>query len=163
MAMISTGVPAVADAAIYVQLEVSGGDSLIVIGNGSQCANGPLDCIEVTKGSSPNLYFDLDKACKSGGPEYQLEQIRIAMADKDWPTAGNPLPDDVADDFYADKDTGVIDLVRGNHGWNKLSKDRIKLKDKNSREYMVFYEITARQCDGNGTIVLDPMVRNDGR
>ena len=85
------------------------------------------------------------------------------MTEKDWPTTNNPLPDDVAEDFYADKDTGIVDLAKGNHGWNDLSKSRIKLKDKNSRAYTIFYEITARQCDGNGTILLDPMVRNGGK
>ena len=155
--------PAVVTAAIHVELEVSGGTSLVATANDSQCTDGPIDCIDVVKGSSPNLYFDLDNACKPDGPDYQLVQIRIAMSEKDWPTTSNPLPDDVAEDFYADRDTGIVDLAGGNHGWNDLSKSRIKLKDKNSGAYTVFYEITARQCTGDGTIMLDPMVRNGGK
>ena len=132
--------PAASAAAVHVELEVSGGTSLVVTANDSRCADGPMDCIEVAKGSSPNLYFDLDNACKSDGPEYQLAQIRIAMAEKDWPTTSNPLPDDVAEDFYADKYTGIVDLVGGNHGWNDLSKSRIKLKDKNGTMFTLMQD-----------------------
>ncbi len=155
--------PAAAQAAIHVDLavdETTSPASLKVTGNNAQCADGPVDCIDVSKGSSPNLYFDLDRACSSFGPNYRLSQFRIAMTEKGWPTAENPLPDYVAADFNADATTGVVDLGAGS---NQLRDYRIKLKDENSKAYDVFYEITATACDGSGTIVLDPTVRNTGK
>lgn len=169
MAVISLGalfLPAAAYAAIHVKLAVnfdSNPPSLIVVSNDSRCTDGPEDCIEVSRGSSPNIFFDLDKACGEGGPNYELQQIRIAMAEKYWPSGDNPLPQYVADDFYADPYNGVIDLVGGDDGKNSLKGDRIKLKDNNSSAYTVFYEITARQCDGDGFITLDPAVNNNGK
>jgi len=157
--------PLAASAAVQVKLAVNDDTSLYVTSNDSQCAGGPIDCIDVAKGSSPNLFFDLDNACKSGGPAYRLTQIRIAMASKDWPTSTNPLPQYVVDDFYADPNTGVIDLVGGDGGNNSLKDDRIKLKDNNqhTNPYTVFYEITAQQCNGTGEIFLDPSVKNGGK
>jgi hypothetical protein len=155
--------PAMAVAAIHVKLAVNGNTSLYVTENDAQCPDGPLDCVEVAKGSSPNLFFELDNACMAGGPEYGLQQIRIAMAAKDWPTSSNPLPQYAVDDFNADPESGVIDLVPGTDNENAQRDNMIKFKDKNSRAYTVYYEITARQCNGGGTIVLDPSVRNGGK
>ena len=155
--------PLAAMAAIHVKLAVNNDTSLYVTANDSQCADGPADCVEVAKGSSPNLFFELDNACQSGGPQYGLEQIRIAMASKDWPTSANPLPQYVADDFNADPNSGVIDLKPDNASDNSQSQNRIKFKDKNSQAYTVFYEITARQCNGSGEIFLDPSVKNGGK
>jgi len=155
--------PLAAMAAIHVKLAVDNDTSLYVTQNDSQCANEPADCVEVAKGSSPNIFFELDNACQQGGPQYGLQQIRIAMASKDWPTSENPLPGYVADDFDADPTTGVINLIPGNASENSQSDDRIKFKDKNSKAYTVFYEITAQQCAGTSTIVLDPSVKNGGK
>lgn len=155
--------PALALAAIHVDLAVdstTAPPSLHVIGNDSQCPGGALDCIQVSKGDSPNLYFDLDKACESGGPAYKLEQFRIAMAEKQWPSSSNPLPADAADDFNADPNSGLVNLAAGS---NRLKDARIKFKDKNSSAYTVFYEITARECNGEGEIKLDPSITNTGK
>ena len=70
--------PGFALAAVHVELAVDGTTSppsLYVILNDSRCPGGPIDCIEVKKGSSPNLLFDLDDSCKAGGPEYRLSQF----------------------------------------------------------------------------------------
>jgi hypothetical protein len=153
----------VAVAAIQVELVVdtsTAPPTLQVVSNSSQCKGGPLDCIEVAKFTKPNIRFLLEDACEPDGPEYKLQQIRIGMVDKVWPTAANPLWDAVASDFNADADTGVIDLTAGK---NKLGDDRIKFKNKNSADYMVFYEITAQECTGAGTITLDPRIRNYGK
>lgn len=155
--------PALALAAIHVDLAVdttTAPPGLQVIANDAQCPGGALDCIQVSKGDSPNLYFDLAKACQSGGPAYKLAQFRIAMAEKQWPTGSNPLPADAADDFNADPDSGFINLTGGS---NELKDDRIKFKDKNSSAYTVFYEITAQECSGDGEIKLDPSIINTGK
>lgn len=155
--------PALALAAVHVDLAVDTGTtppSLQVTGNDAQCPAGPLDCIRVSKGDSPNLYFDLAKACQSGGPAYKLAQFRIAMAEKQWPSSSNPLPSDAADDFNADPYSGVVDLASSSNG---LSDARIKFKDKNSSAYTVFYEITAKECNGEGEIKLDPSITNTGK
>ncbi|HLF31226.1 MAG TPA: hypothetical protein VI566_09420 [Xanthomonadales bacterium] len=159
--------PGIALAAIDVELVVNtSGTSpvLEVISNSSPCPNDPdKSCIAVAKRSSPNLRFSLEDACQPGGPEYKLEGIRITMINKVWPTTASPLPPQAAGDFFADANTGVIDLVNGNGGANKLQNDRIKFKDKNSHAYTVFYEISAKQCTGTGTIKLDPSIGNTGK
>jgi hypothetical protein len=133
---------------------------LYVILNDSKCPGGADDCIEVARGSSHNLFFDLDNSCKASGPEYKLQQFRIAMSSKNWPTSGNPLPAHVVDDFDADPNTGYVNLAGGD---NQLKDERIKLRDMNSSAYEVFYEITAVSCTGNGEIKLDPTIRNTGK
>jgi hypothetical protein len=153
----------IAAAAIQVELVVdtsTGTPTLQVVSNTSACAGGPLDCISVAKFTKPNIRFLLEDACEPDGSEYKLQQIRIGMVDKVWPTPANPLWAAVASDFHADADTGVVDLSAGK---NKLADDRIKFKNKNSADYMVFYEITAKECTGAGTITLDPRIRNYGR
>jgi len=157
--------PLAAMAAIHVKLAVNDDTSLSVSSSSSPCQGEPIDVICVAKGSSPNLFFELDNACEAGGPQYGLEQIRIAMAPKQWPSSSNPLPQYVVGDFNADPDSGVINLASGNGSDNSKSSSRIKFKDKNqhTEPYTVFYEITAQQCNGSGTIVLDPSVRNGGK
>ena len=155
--------PGMAMAAVHVELAVDGTTApprLYVILNDSKCRGGADDCIEVAKGSSHNLFFDLDDSCKASGPEYRLAQFRIAMNSKDWPTSGNPLPPHVANDFDADPNTGFVNLASGE---NQLKDERIKLRDKNSSAYEVFYEITAVSCTGSGEIKLDPTIRNGGK
>ena len=151
--------PAATMAAIHIELDVADG-ALYVSSNSGRCPDGRIDCIAVQKGDEPHLFFDLAKACKRDGPPYKLNRFRIAMKDKHWPTADNPLPANVASDFNADPSTGVVDLTAGE---NQLKDDRIKLKDRNNSAYTVYYEIQATGCDGSGEIVLDPAIRNTGK
>jgi hypothetical protein len=153
----------IATAAVQLELVVNTSTApptLEVVSNSSQCAGGPLDCIAVAKYTKPNIRFLLEDACKADGPEYKLQQIRIGMVHKVWPSAANPLWADVVDDFHASATTGIIDL---DYGKNKLDDDRIKFKNKNSFEYMVFYEITAMHCTASDIITLDPRIRNYGK
>ena len=75
------------------------------------------------------------------------------------------LPAIVVRDF----DTAVDGTVKwsntaGNN--NKLQDDKIKIKDKNEGEYVVFFQIEASKCDpelpGPDVILLDPRVENTG-
>jgi hypothetical protein len=162
--------PITAWSAIHVELKVNNaGDALEIEGNDQPCpgASGSSDltCIEVKKGQSPNIIFHLDDACDAdvaGHPEYMLhaDSIRITMIEKVWPTGADKLPVLVADDFEADRNSGVIDL--GAAG-NSFASDRIKFKNKNSHAYSVYYEINAQKCaDPSQSIVLDPIIRNPG-
>ena len=152
-------VPALAVAAIHVELGVAN-MALYVIDNDARCPDAEIDCIQTTRGDEPDIFFDLDKACKPDGPQYKLSQFRIAMAEKQWPNPDFPLPGYAARDFNADPNTGVVDLSAGN---NQLKDDRIKLKDSNSDVYTVYYEVQAVPCAGGDPIVLDPAVRNTGK
>lgn len=156
----SACIPVVAHAArVDVELEVSGSE-LIVTGNSKRCEGGPIDCIEVAKRSSPNIFFYLDNACGpgAGAPQYKLSGISLSMV-KGVPVGpSNPLPQVVVGDFDADPATGAIKLPQG-----QLSNDRIKFRNKNTQEYTVYYEITASPCSGSGAPVkLDPSIRNQG-
>ena len=160
-------VPHLAVAAIDVDLAVNTNLSppiLEIVGNSSKCPDRGLDCIEVAKYSQPNIRFNLEDACDtaSSGPEYKLQEIRISMVDKVWPSSAFPLPPDVASDFNADGATGLVDL---NAGKNKRTDDRIKFKNKNSKEYTIFFEITAQHCTNAAmpAIKLDPSIRNLGK
>jgi hypothetical protein len=149
-------------AATHVELKASpeiNPTHLEVVANDSQCAGGPIDCIEVPRGSGHNMFFDLDKACKAGGPNYKLSAFRLANANKEWPTADKPLRDEIVKDFNADPTTGYI---KWDSNDNTLSDERIKLKNKNIKAYSVYYEVTATKCDGTGEIKLDPVIRNGG-
>lgn len=151
--------PTLATAAIHVELGVAN-SALYVISNDAKCPDEGIDCIQTTKGDEPDIFFDLAKACKDGGPQYRLSQFRIAMAEKQWPNPDYPLPAYAADDFNADPNTGIVDLTAGN---NQLKDDRIKLKDSNSDVYTVYYEVQAVPCAGGDSIVLDPAIRNTGK
>jgi hypothetical protein len=142
---------------IDIELQVSG-TVISVTGNSKQCDGGPVDCIEVAKNSTPNMFFHLDDACQLNGPQYKLDAIRLSMV-KGVPTdPGNPLPAVVAQDFDTNAD-GRIKLPGG-----QLKDEQIKFKNKNSREYTVFYEIEAIPCSGGGAgIKLDPAIRNGGK
>jgi len=155
-------IPAVATAATHVELKASpesNPTALEVIDNDSQCTGSDKTCIDVPKGSSHNMFFDLDKACKQGGPNYKLSAFRLAEAHKVWPTPAKPLRQDIADDFNADPTTGYIKWDTND---STLSDARIKLKNKNIKAYSVYYEITATACNGAGEIKLDPVIRNGG-
>ncbi len=156
------GFPALAMAATHIELESTpqgNPTTLGVIDNDSQCPGVDMTCIDVPQGSSANMFFDLDKACKQGGPNYKLSAFRLADVNKVWPTPEKPLDKKVAADFNADPTTGYIKWD-GNE--NTLSDQRIKLKNNNVQAYSVYYEITAMECNGSGEIKLDPVIRNGG-
>ena len=134
---------------------------LVVVGNELPCAPGePLNCIEVAKGMSPHIFFNLPKACKQDGPQYRLTGFRITETDKVWPTPENPMTADIAKDFCADRNTGEVDLRYCN---NQRKDDRLKIKNFNSFEATVYYEITAVTCaDEQDAIYLDPQIKNRG-
>lgn len=152
-------------AAVEVELELddlADPTALVITANDSPCDGMILNCIQVEAKDSPHLFFYLKNACKDGGPQYKLETFKITQVDKTWPTVENPLNLLVANDFYANPKTGIVDLEAGK---NKLKDEKIKLKNFNSREYTVFYEIAASPCDEASTdpdIYLDPEIRNKG-
>jgi hypothetical protein len=155
-------------AAVNVDLELDDPTTptaLVITANNSKC-DGPigpiLDCIKVAVGTKPHLFFKLKNACKKGGPQYKLSSFKVTQINKVWPTVLNPLNSWVANDFYADPKTGLVDFSAG---YNKLKADgsMMKLKNFNSHEYTVFYEISAKHCDATEPdIFLDPEVRNKG-
>jgi len=154
--------PTIALAATHIELEASpqgAPTTLVVIDNDSQCPGEDKTCIDVSHGSSANMFFDLDQACKQGGPNYKLSAFRLAEANKSWPTPAKPLKQEIADDFNVDPTTRYMKWD-GND--NTVSDGRIKLKNKNIKAYSVYYEVTATACTGAGEIKLDPVIRNGG-
>ncbi len=153
-------------AAVNVDLELDSlttPTALIITANNSKCDGTILDCIEVALNTKPHLFFELKNACKEDGPQYKLSSFKVTQINKFWPTVFNPLNSVVANDFYADPKTGLVDLTAGN---NKLNADgsKMKLKNFNSHEYTVFYEISAEHCTDTTKpdIFLDPEIRNKG-
>ena len=155
------GFSTLAMAAVQVGLQVSG-SKLVVISNNAQCAGGPIDCIDVQKGTKPNLFFNLNGACGNNGPDFKLTAFRIGVQNKVWPTPSTPLPADIAQDFHANPQTGYVDL---GYGTNQLSGNKIKLKDNNGSPYSIYYEVTAAHCTDMTAqdIHLDPQIKNGGR
>ena len=151
--------------AIQVDLEIDTGvnpPALKVTNNSNPCDSGPgnSDCIEVAKGSQPHMYFNLKNACNAGGPDYKLMKFRITEKNKDWPSLRNPMNQEVAKDFCADRNSGYVELRNCR---NQRKDDKLKLKNFNSKEANVYYEITAEPCSGSGdAIYLDPVIRNKG-
>ena len=160
LVFLALGFSTAAMAAIQVDLDVMGSE-LIVTGNNAQCAGGPIECIDVEKGTKPNLFFNLKGACDASGPAYQLTAFRIGIQNKVWPTPSTPLPANIATDFNANPQTGYVDLSQGN---NQLTDNKIKLKDKNNSSYSVYYRITATHCTDMSApkIYLDPEIKNRG-
>jgi hypothetical protein len=148
-------------AAVNVDLEVqnqNGTNVLVVTKNNSQCADGPIDCIEIKPGSQPHLFFSMQGACT--GTDYRLTKFRIAERNKQWPTPGNPLNAQTASDFCADPGTGYVNFMTCD---NDLRDGMMKLKDFNRTPTTVYYEITAENCmDANEEIYLDPRIENKG-
>jgi len=151
--------------AIQVDLGVDTGvnpPALKVTSNSNPCDSGPSnsECIEVAKGSQPHMYFNLKNACKEGGPGYKLMKFRITEKNKDWPSLRSPMNQEVAKDFCADRNSGYVELRNCR---NQRKDDKLKLKNFNSKEANVYYEITAEPCSGSGdAIYLDPVIRNKG-
>ena len=161
LVLMALGFPTLAVAAVQVELEVDG-SKLVVTRNTAQCPGGPIDCIEVKRGSNPHLYFNLKRACKNNGPVYKLKAFRIGMKNKVWPTPSNRLTEEVAEDFGAGRGTGYIDFTKNN---NQLTDGKMKLKDHNRNPATVFYEVTAAHCTDMTApdIHLDPQIKNGGR
>ncbi len=131
------------------------------------------NCIQTTKGNELDLDFKLGKGCALYN--YKLSGMQLSMIQRQ-PDPSNPsvmikafghyvMPAIVVRDF----DTAVNGEVKwdntaGNN--NKLHDDKIKIKDKNEGEYVVFFQIEARKCDpelpGPDVILLDPRVENTG-
>jgi len=155
---------------IDVILKVVSGE-LVIDANGQQCQPARKNCINVNKGNSPFIYFKLPNACggNDDDPKYKLKEMQLSMVGNTG-TNAHPskgfgqweLPQPVADDFNANKATGLVKFT----GSNSLADDQIKVKDKNSAEYVVFYKIKALACE-EGTIPteiwLDPRIVNGGR
>lgn len=152
---------ATAMAAVNIELEVDNSVTppiLVVTKNNAQCTGGPIDCIEVARGTNPHMFFTLNKACS--GVDYRLSKFRIAEENKQWPTPSSPLSLDVSRDFCADRNTGYVDF---RYCDNSLTDKTMKLKNFNSKPADVFYEITATHCTNNEEIYLDPQIKNGGR
>jgi hypothetical protein len=133
---------------VILEVDSTGGtDKLKVLENESPCNGTDTDpCITVESNTSPFIIFKLPDACEMGGPEYRLQNIRITMFNKVWPTPESPLNKKVAKDFKADPDTGIIDF-------SDFSKNKRTP------------EIVARHCDDSSDaddIYLDPEIRNRG-
>jgi len=159
-------VSSLATAAIKVELMVDSGE-LKVKSNTGKCNSADADdpCIVVEKGKAPYIHFKLPDACEAGAskPKHKLDSIRITQVDKVWPSPGNPLNATVADDFKADPETGYIKF--GGSSNNTKTKKKLKFKNRNSRTYTVFYEITAIPCKDDSDeddLHLDPEIRNRG-
>ena len=154
-------------APIKVELEVviTAGEPALKVKDNEEPCDGVIpstsDCILVKVKKTPNMVFELDTACSLATP-YKLSGFRITLVHKFWPTAASPLNPMVASDFSADPYSGKIDFDAGK---NKKTNKKIKFKNFNTREYSVFYEITAEHCtDPNAdNIHLDPEIRNKGR
>jgi len=148
---------------LEVELDNAGNAvALRMISNNEKCSNAEPECVLISKGSSPNMFFDLDDACETGAKEYKLTAMRISMTHKVWPTCAAPLPDDVAYDFLADPHDGFINFrERGNY----VRDDRIKLRNKNRTATDVHYEIIASHCTdaAKPDIKYDPRIRNLGQ
>ena len=154
-------------APIKVELEVvtpTGGEPELKVKDNEKPCDGIIpsksSCIIVQAGKTPNMVFELDTACSTATP-YKLSGFRITLVNKSWPTPANPLNAIVTADFNADPYSGKIDFTAGK---NKLKNKKIKFKNHNSRQYTVFYEITAKHCKDSDAddIQLDPEIRNKG-
>lgn len=159
----------------YVDLVVTGSGAstaLEIESNDVKCGN-DKHCIQTVKGQDMDLDFRLKKACKNGGPEYRLTEMQLSMVQRQPQSPGSNtmvkafgiyvLPAIVTSDFGANA-SGIVQWT--NH--NKLADDKIKIKNKNHGEYVVFYQIKASKCPGStvagpADIYLDPRVRNTGR
>jgi hypothetical protein len=158
---IAIAVTPLATAAVNVELELDNKDNpqaLVVTKNSAQCQDEPLDCIEVKRGTKPNMSFELKNACN--GVSYKLTKFRIRGASEQWPTSQNPMNADVAKDFCADRNTGYVDFRYCN---NDLKDGKMKLKNFNNKVADVYYEVTAASCSNSSKeIKLDPLIRNKG-
>lgn len=157
--------------AIDVVLKVDGANKLVIDTNSQMCQPAQKNCIKINKGNSPFIYFKLLNACSgnSGDPIYKLNEMQLSMIGNDG-TAARPskafgtyvLPQPVYDDFNADQTTGMVKFTAPNF----LANNLIRLKNKNSAEYVVFFKIKAVACTSGtvpAAIELDPRIKNTGQ
>lgn len=155
----------------YVDLEVDGtypDAQLKITASDVKCGN-DLGCIRTTKGKALDVDFRLKQACKTDGPEYKLTGMQFSMIQTEPDAAGGTtkpfgkyaLPPVVTGDFDLDAQGNVIwDGVNN----NKLTDDKIKLRNKNDGQYVIFYKIQATHCTNPGDIIyLDPRIENTGK
>ncbi len=142
-------------------------NELTIVANDKKCQGARMNCIGPDRGSRPFINIHLPNACggNEGDPKYKLNEMQLSMVGN----TGNPgkgfgkweLPQPVFEDFNADKTTGVVKFS----GPSSLADDLIKVKNKNSAEYVVFFNIKAVACK-LGTIpaeiTLDPRIENTG-
>lgn len=157
--------------AIDVYLAVNSSNELVIDDNRQKCQSTRKNCIGVKKGNTPFIHFKLPNACgdNDDDPKYKLQEMHLSMVGNTGNNA-NPgkgfgkweLPQPVADDFNAEKSSGEVKFS----GPNSLADDQIKVKDKNSAEYVVFFKIKAVACSSETDpteIFLDPRIENGGR
>jgi len=147
--------------AVVVNLDVDESQdppTLYVSNNNAQCRGGPVDCIEVTRGSQPHMFFKLNKACQPGGSNWRLSRFYVMKHEKHWPA---PLTTEIANEFCADPNTGEVNMNRCD---NKAKNNQIKIKNYNRKEGTVYYMVEAEHCTDTGRrpIGLDPEIRNKG-
>lgn len=159
----------------FVDLVITGsGDAtkLEIDANDMKCGS-DTDCIKTQKGHALDIDFRLKNACKDGGPPYRLSGMQLSLIKRQPQSAGSStmvkafgryvMPAVVAGDF----DTEANGTVKWTGG-NDLKDDKIKIKNKNDGEYVVFYMIEASKCPGSVTpgpdiIYLDPRIENTGK
>ena len=172
-------------ALVFSSIVSAGYVDLIVTGTGTamkleiddsdvKCGN-DKNCIQTTKGRSLDLDFKLGNACQTGGPSYKLSGMQFSMIQREPDPANSTLmkkafgaynlPAIVVQDFDTEAD-GTVKWSNTSGNNNKLQDDKIKIKDNNKGEYVVFFQIEAKKCDsdlpGPGVIFLDPRVENKG-
>ncbi len=147
--------------AVVVTLDVDESQDpplLYVSNNNARCAGGPIDCIEVTRGSQPHMFFKLNRACQPGGNQWGLSRFYVMEREKNWPA---PLTSETADEFCADPNTGEVSMSRCD---NKANDNQLKIKNYNRTQGSVYYMVEAEHCTDSGRppIGLDPEIRNKG-
>lgn len=147
--------------AVNVTLEVDDSTDpprLVVVNNTARCPGGPIDCIEVSSGQQPHMYFRLNRACQPGGTEWGLSRFYVMEQEKVWPAS---LAVATADEFCADPNTGEVDM--GSCG-NQARDNQLKVKNYNRNAGTVYYMVEAAHCTDSGRrpIGLDPEIRNKG-
>jgi len=159
----------------YIDLVVTGmgnATKLEIESNDVKCGN-DKNCIQTVKGQELDLDFKLKAACKEGGPDYRLSEMMFSMIQSQPESPGSDrrvnafgsyvMPAIVTSDFGTDASGNVLWTDQ-----NKLEDDKIKLKNLNEGEYVVFYQIKASKCKGSMAegpehIFLDPQVKNTGK
>ncbi len=160
--------------AAYIDLIVTGAgvDTKLEIADSDVKCHGDKHCIKTEKGKELDVDFKLKGACRDGGPAYRLSGMQFSMIQRQPKSDGSSdmvkafgrydIPSIVVSDF----DTEVNGIVKWG-GQNDLKDDKIKIKDKNDGEYVVFFQIEASKCPDSGVagpdvIYLDPRVKNTG-
>ena len=126
------------------------------------------NCIKTSKGSELDVDFKLEQACKQNGPQYKLTGMQFSMIETEPDGSGGtikpfgkyPLPTIVTSDFNLNGDGEVLWDGANN---NKLSDDKIKLKNRNEAKYVIFFMIEATHCTNSADVIyLDPRMENTG-